>query len=438
MHTTSTKRLSDGALFAALILAFMAGPSSAHNAAFESLIREGVEARSKKELDRSIRILQQARELSPLDPRAALELAAAYEWAENLVMAESVYRGYLKSQPSNTSANLGLARVLRWRWQFEEALLLYKQVLASIDVSVGMRVEADLGIAQIDRLEFRLPQARDRLEGILAQYPLDTQALEEINQVNASFAQRLNLLAGQSKGPTSATILLSAEWSLKQNARTMLKLGASRNSSSSQALITESISNEIQNFLYIEQSSFASKSLYWRWRAEYRHRSAVGNGYQLQGDWSDQVASLSRANAGLTLTRPSAQMRRTVHGGLSYAFAPSWDAGVTGFLSTGGEASAQKNLLARLGWEQGRTLAQVFVSRELGQTTYKQTALVSIPVGKYQLRTQLQHDGKSHTNSWLLALRIPFDNGSSIQLQRDAEGSNKAWSVAADIAIPNH
>ena len=81
---------------------------------FDTLVREGAQARERKEFNLSIKLLQQAADLSPEDPRALLELAVTYEWSGRLMDAETIYRNLLKKQAKNPATTLGLARVLRW------------------------------------------------------------------------------------------------------------------------------------------------------------------------------------------------------------------------------------------------------------------------------------------------------------------------------------
>jgi tetratricopeptide (TPR) repeat protein len=405
---------------------------------FDTLVREGAQARERKEFNLSIELLQQAADLSPEDPRALLELAVTYEWSGRLMDAETIYRNLLKKHEKNPAATLGLARVLRWRWQFEEALAYYDKALSLEELTPPARLEAQLGIAQIDRLEMRLGPARKRLQSIFQLDPLNVQALDEIKQLEGASKHRLLLLAGNRDSSTGAVPVLRAEWLLQQDARTLWRFGAGRNSGAQQALATDTPNNDRQNVVFVEQTYAVPQARALWWRGEYRNREGQANEYQLQGTWSEQLSSMWRANAGLILVGPSASTSRTLLAGLSPQFAQYWEAGLTGYITTGGVGPTQKTWLARLQWQREGVLAQAFVSRELGQAAYKQTFLIRWPVGQgYQLRMQVGRDGVSKINSWSVGVDIPFGKEADVQLVREVVGNERAVYVGANIPLRN-
>lgn len=405
----------------------------------EEALRAGIEARGNGDFARAIALLSGARSNAPEDDfRATLELAVTFEWSGALLKAEDIYRELLKRQPNNAAANLSLARVLRWRWQFEEALYRYEKLLALGDASDGMRTEAELGVAQIERAEMRLMSAQRRLQRILSIDPLQADAQRELELLAATEQHRLNLEIARRTSSVHDTTTFSAQWTLLQSARTTLRIGAARTATTQQPIATDTIVNEIANIVYAEQSAFTPGSLAWRWRAELRDRPSQQSGYLVIAEASDAVSPAIRANVALRIDGPTELTRRTISGGLGYAFSRSLDSGLTLFVSDGGSKTSETTLVARLGWSQERVSAQAFSSRTLGQSGSKHTVLVNVPVGQYQLRSQFQRDAAAKTNAWFVALNVPLARGFQMNLQRDSNVSEHSWTlgVAAAVALP--
>lgn len=413
---------------------FVCGIASSQPVDFEKLLSEGVAARQSKQLPLAIQQLSQAVLFAPSDQRAALELAVAYEWSSNLPKAEETYRNYLQIDPNNFGAILGLARVLRWRWQFNASLSLYDKLIITSEVDAPMKLEAQLGAVQIDLLEARPQAAIRRLTKILEQYPQNATALDLLEKANASAPLKLSLSIGQRINSSINAAFFSMDWLLQQNAKQKLRLGFAHNASSQQVLATDPVQLDKQNTVYVEQSSFSPQSEAWRWRFEYAVKTNQKNGYQLVTDWSDQVRPLWRINAGMNIKGPHDQTRRTFSTGITHDVAKNWDSGMTVFLSSGGLAPSEKTLLARLGWSKDRMQAQLFVSRELSQPQLKETAVVSMPVGQNQLRVQFQRDGNASANTWFAGLSIPLDNSMGLQLQTG--GNEHGWTINKDFSIP--
>lgn len=403
---------------------------------FDNIVQQGIKARERKEFDLAIDRLQEARVLSPDDPRPTLELAVTYEWAGRLEDAEALYRNLLKTQTKNLGANLGLARVLRWRWQFEEALLYYERTLLLEELFPAARVEAELGIAQINRLQMRLGKAHIHLQEALRLDPLNAQALDELKQLEASSKHRLLLLAGNREGSAGSSAVLRAEWLLQQDAKTVWRFGAGRNTGAQQTLVTDMPNNDRQNVFFVEQTYAIPQALALQWRGEYRDRIGQANEYQLQATWSDQLNKQWRVNAGVILVGPSSFKSHTLLTGLSRRFGQDWEAGLTGYVSNENDLATKKTWLARLQWEREGILAQAFVSRELGQAAYKQTFLVNWPFNQtYRLRLQATRDGVSKVNSWFVGIDIPISPRASVQFVRENIGNEQGVYVGANLPL---
>jgi hypothetical protein len=413
---------------------FICGIALSHPLDFEKLLSEGIAARQNNQLPIAIQQLSQALLQAPSDPRAALELAVAYEWSSNLLKAEETYRNYLHVDPNSHGAILGLARVLRWRWQFDVSLPLYDKLITTSGVDAPMRLEAQLGAVQIDLMEARPQAAIKRLAKLLEQHPHNAMALDLLEKANVSAPLKLSLSIGQRDNSSINAAFFSMDWLLQQNAKQKLRLGFTHNASSQQLLVTDPVLLDKQNTLYLEQTSFSPQSEAWRWRIEYVLKTNQKSGYQLVADWSDQVRPLWRINAGMNINGPSEQTRRTFSTGISHDVAKNWDSGLTVFLSSGGLTQSEKTLLARLGWTQNRLQAQLFVSRELSQLQLKETAVISLPMGQNQLRVHYQRDGNTSANTWFAGLSIPLDKNMGLQLQSD--GNERGWTINKDFSIP--
>ena len=403
---------------------------------YGALVSEGVQARDRKDFRGAIDLLSTARSLLPADPRATLELAVTYEFAGRLPDAERTYREQLAVEPGNAGAALGLGRVLRWRWRFDEALASYRQVIESSQASGPMRREAELGIAQIDRLEMRLEPARVRLQEMLRPDGGDAEVLVELDQLERSVRDRLQLTIGERRSPFARSATWLAAWSSQVDAGTAWKAGVARNTAGQPTLATDVPVNDVHTLWFAEGRQFVPMGRALWGRAEWRQMTAGSNQYQLQGEWSDQLMALWRANAGVALSGPQAATRRTVSGGLSHQFLPNWDAGVTAYAANGGPAAAQRTWLTRVGYERDGVLAQLFVSKSVGQSAATATGVLQLPLPRgYQLRMQASRDGVARVNAWSVGLVVPFGQDVGLQFQHDRRNDERAWSLGADVAI---
>lgn len=417
-------------------LAAAAAQAQPAPASYDSLLRDGVQAREAKQLPRAIDLLTEAYRLQPADPRAALELAVAYEWSERLPDAERVYRELLARQPGQAGAMLGLARVLRWRWQFDESQRYYQQVLVAPEATPPMRREAELGLAQIDRLDMRLPESRTRLQSLLQQNAADPEVLGELEQLDNTSRHRLQVTLGERDGPIGRNVTWLAGWSTQLDARTLWKAGVAHNTAGQPTLATDVPVNDVRTLWFTEARQFVPQGQALWGRAEWRQMYTGPNQYQVQGEWSDQLAPRWRGNAGFALSGPDAAMRRVVSAGASHQFLPSWDAGLTAYAASGGPAPSQQTWLARLGWERAGALAQLFVSKDVGQPQLRSTALLRLPLPDgYQLRLQVSRDGVAQVNAWSIGLIVPFGRDVGVLVQHDVRNDERATSVGADIAI---
>ena len=403
---------------------------------YDGLLAQGVQARAQRDFLRAEQLMQSASAISPADPRARLELAVTYEWSDRLAEAKTVYEALVAAQPGNASAQLGLARVLRWRWDFVSSRRLYNSVLAQPQATAPMRLEAELGLVQMDRLDMRLESAQQRLDDVLAANPDSVEAQREKTELMVTVPRRLYLLVGERQSSLLRSSLWQLQLSGQQDALTSWAVGAAHNNGAVQTLATEQASTERLNLLYAEMSSNKPGGRVLRARAEFRHRDIAANDYQLLGEWSDQLSARWRGNAGLTLNGPSAAARQTYSAGLSHAFTRQWDAGLTTYLARGGPTPAEKTVLARLGWEHEGIVAQLFASRETGQSALRKTALLVLPLSQgYALRTQVYQDGKSGKTAWSLMLSVPLGRTTSAQIVREVIGDERSWALGANLPL---
>lgn len=404
---------------------------------YEELLRDGVASRSARDLPRAARLLQDAVNLSPSDPRGALELAVTHEWSGRLDLAQGVYREYLRLRPDHAGAHLGLARVLRWQRRHEEAPVHYQHSLQSPDATEGMKKEAQLGLIQIDRLDMRLAEARARLDPLLARYPDDSAVRQEDEALSGSVRHTLGLAVGQRTGAAGESTSVSAEWGTRINADVALKVGVARNMLIKPTLPTDAPVNGEQAVSYAEIGSFVPLGRALRARAEYRSIPRQSDEYLLLGEWSDALNPDWRANAGLTVAGPLASASTTASGGFSRSLGNGLNAGLTAFVTSSPSLSNQVTWLARAGWERNGTLAQVFVSRATDQVGYKYTAMLRWPVAPgYQLRFQLGRDAVNDLTSMAFGLDITLGPRNGMTIQRDIAGADRAWTLGTSIALP--
>ena len=257
-----------------------------------------------------------------------------------------------------------------------------------------------------------------------------------MKQLEASSKHRLLLLAGNREGSAGSSAVLRAEWLLQQDAKTVWRFGAGRNTGAQQTLVTDMPNNDRQNVFFVEQTYAIPQALALQWRGEYRDRIGQANEYQLQATWSDQLNKQWRVNAGVILVGPSSFKSHTLLTGLSRRFGQDWEAGLTGYVSNENDLATKKTWLARLQWEREGILAQAFVSRELGQAAYKQTFLVNWPFNQtYRLRLQATRDGVSKVNSWFVGIDIPISPRASVQFVRENIGNEQGVYVGANLPL---
>lgn len=403
---------------------------------FETLLINGSTARANRDLNRAIELLRKAQSLHPQDVRPMLELAVCYEWSGDLREARQVYQQTLRISPQNPGATLGYARVLRWQYEWDAAGEQYQRLLASPDATDAMRKEARLGLAQTDRMAMRLNDAKLKLENILKADPGQSEAQRELEEVLAMTPEHLVLQAGHRQGPDGTGLVLLAEWSRKSDSLTQLKIGATRNSIQTPTIATDIDIPVIEQVLYAEQSRSIPQGQFLGWRIQYQWPEGQATHYSVRGSWSDVLASRWRAGLDATVTGPDVFTRQVFAPHVSYNPAPGWGLGLTYFYASGGPNPPVNTIMGRIGWEARGTIAQLFASRDSGQSEFKFTGVLQMPIsGSYMLRLQATRDAVLNTTSAQISVSVAFPNSSGYSLTHSASGESRSWIFGTDVPL---
>ncbi|MFM6990132.1 MAG: hypothetical protein ACKOWD_02365, partial [Rhodoferax sp.] len=189
--------------------------------------------------------------------------------------------------------------------------------------------------------------------------------------------------------------------------------------------------------VYAEISSFVPAGRAIRTRAEYRSYSRQSDEYLLLTEWSDALSADWRANAGLNLAGPLNASSTTMSGGFSKTLGRGFDAGLTGFVSSLPSGSNQVTWLVRAGWERDGNVVQTFLSKATDQADYKFTALMRWPIAPgYQMRIQVGRDAVNDVTTMGFGLDIALGPRAGMTIQRDVAGSERAWTLGANYALP--
>lgn len=208
-----------------------AAPNSMQTLLLHGLIARK-EALTTQNFQAAIDWLTKAKQAAtPDDTAPALELAVTYEWANQFDQAKLIYLDLLKRNDALQSAWLGLARVAAAKQQFDEAKNIYTQLLqknphdfqalnglANIELALGQKDDAKAHYEQVLQLIPNNPDATQGLQKITASEPtfklspLFCQAnkgLQLLTQPNVNLNQLDAILRVCDKElPNNATVLL--------------------------------------------------------------------------------------------------------------------------------------------------------------------------------------------------------------------------------------
>jgi hypothetical protein len=329
---------------------------------------------------------------------AGIERALGRERAGELAAAQAMYL-QMKADPDfGVHATLGHGRVSRWLNQFDVSRLSYEAVLASPQATSGMREEALLGLAQMARQDYRLPEAKAYLDRIPASSPLQAQRLQEEALLQNTYRLRTAIEYGrvQSKLAAGDSESWAVSGSYHINARQTLQAGYAHN-----VLQTRSVQGQ-------ESPSLTFKGP----AAEVRATASSGSGQpdeqRLRVAGSTQISQNWRASLGAQYARSTPFDSLSGFAGASVTPAKGWSLGGNWYreLSNGTSSDAW---MINNSYETGGWLLQWFVSGSeknpvLANALVVRKVLDAGPV----LRGEVRSDPGGAGNAFGLVLEWPF------------------------------
>jgi tetratricopeptide (TPR) repeat protein len=368
-----------------------------------------------------------------------LNEALAYEKKSELRSAQDTYESLLTDPTWGTAAHLGLARVLRWQYQHNTALIHYETVIAHPLATQGMRDEAHLGIAQIDAANMRLAIALQRLGKIDEKSAVFSQARQLQEQIFAQHPTRISVSYGQVRsksGPVDDSLRLAISHQL--DLRQSISLSHASNS-----LVQRSTQPNIALDFVKSQTQAIWRyqvplDVAYRAQATIRQLSLGGSEASLRWDGSWPLRTAWRANASAEVLRSSAAVYTNTYAngslGLSTKIHKNWQLGATLYSAETAEGHTN-SWMANATYESGPLLAQWFMSRTVSTPQIVQTLVLRQRMDAGPTwRTELKHDANG--NTWMVGLDIPWGKHmSSASVQ--ASPFAKQWSAGFEYAWPN-
>ena len=166
-------RVSAGILAALLSAGSLsAGPADAPPASLKERAQAAV---ARADYPEAIRLLEEARQRSPRDVDAALQLAELCSWTGDFDRSIVAFQNILALDASNLRARVGLASVYRWSHRYGEAEQLFEEVLRV----EAQHHEALKGLAQTHAMAGNFSAAVAVLDKAIALYPADAGLLRE-------------------------------------------------------------------------------------------------------------------------------------------------------------------------------------------------------------------------------------------------------------------
>jgi hypothetical protein len=364
-----------------------------------------------------------------------LKEALALERKTDLVGAQSIYQSLLTDADWAAAAQLSLARVQRWQSLHAQAITNYAAVLASPQATAGMRDEASLGLAHIDALEYRLPQAAKRLDSIPLQSAIANQVQDLRERLAATHPTRIGANYGQVHNKGGST---DNSWQLKLTHQIDMK----------NAMALSYSRNSLQQ--RTTQPDAALDFVKGQWQAAWRYQVPLGVAYSVeathrqlslgssesnlrfQGSWP--IAKDWRASASISQLSAAGTDNTSASAGLSTKISKDWQLGANIYAA---EATTGPlySWMVNTTWEQGPWLAQWFVSRTLDDSPVTNVLVLRQRLSSGPTwRAEIKHDRNGNTA--ILGLDIPWGRhvtSASIQTSPFAT----QWSAGFDYAWPN-
>ncbi len=364
-----------------------------------------------------------------------LNEALAYEKKSELRSAQEVYQSLLTDETWGVAAQLGLARVLRWQYQHDAALIHYEAVLAHPLATQGMRDEAHLGIAQIDAADMRLAIALQRLGKIDDKSAVSSQVKQLQEQIFAQNPTRISASYGQVRskgGPVDDSLRLAISHQL--DLRQSISLSHVSNSLVQRSTNPNTALDFVKNQTQAIWRYQVPLGVAYGAQATIRQLSLGGSEASLRWDGSWPLRPSWRANASAEVLKSSANTYANGSLGLSTKVHKNWQLGATLYAAETTQGHTN-SWMANATYESGPLLAQWFVSRTVGMPQIVQTLVLRqrLDAGP-TWRTELKHDANG--NTLILGLDIPWGKhvgSASVQ----TSPFTKQWSAGFEYAWPN-
>lgn len=170
-------------------------------------------------------LLKASQSAAPGNDTPKLELAVTYEWAGDYKQALLIYNQILAKAPNTKAALLGKARTLNFSYQIGPALALYKQLLIRYPNDIA--VLSGQGETYMANYEFK--KARENFNQILSKHPTNKQALSDLDNLNKSTKNLLDLSIGHYTVPPNSSDGLNLYYFRNLNATDGLTLLATHN-----------------------------------------------------------------------------------------------------------------------------------------------------------------------------------------------------------------
>ena len=183
-------------------------------------------AKSSQNYSRAIAWLTKAiQSAAPANDTPLLELAVTYEWAADYKQALSIYQQLLVKSPTSKIALLGNARALRFSFQIKPALALYQQLLERYPNDAS----ALSGQGETYMANYDFEMARGSFNELLAINPENTQAISDLETLNQSTKNLLDLSVGHYTVPPNSSNGLNLYYFRNLNATDGLTVLATHN-----------------------------------------------------------------------------------------------------------------------------------------------------------------------------------------------------------------
>ena len=288
----------------------------------------GVTARDQSDLDDAAKFLEKAHDLAPRESAPALELAVTDEWRNEPNAARALYQGVLAADPASRPALLGLARVDRSQYRFEEAVEIYNALLRANPKDVDARN----GLASIALANRELDTARGEFQSVLKDAPGNAEAQAGLAGVDNTWRYQLDLTGGATNANTGTAGSGGADLLMYVNATDAVELGALFNSDElpSPQLAEQTLlpSDDFRVGFYRNVPS----DYHWSVAYDYRNHDGLPSEHWLQANvgsyFGDGLQWFLNARESFGDVRWNNQL---IQAGLDIPITASWDVAVSGY-----------------------------------------------------------------------------------------------------------